>query len=89
MPGPTASPVDTTQLLGRFPEDTALIIRLLAENEVFRSVCEDYTLARVTLARLKGTHQAHETPELVEYRRLVADLEREIAGALRNAKQMR
>jgi hypothetical protein len=89
MPGRAASPVDTSQLLERFPEDAALVIRLLVEDEVFRSVCEDYTLARVTLARLNETHPVREPPELVEYRRLVADLEREIAGALRNAKQLR
>ena len=89
MPGAAASPVDTSRLLERFPEDAALIIRMLLEDEAFRGVCEDYTLARVTLARLKGTHRTQESPELVEYRRLVADLEREIAGLLRNAKQSR
>jgi hypothetical protein len=89
MPGPADSPVDTSQLLDRFPEDAALLIRLLGEDEVFRSVCENYTLARVTLARLKGTHRTREPPELAEYRRLAAELEREIAGALRNAKQPR
>lgn len=87
MAAPEALPFDIAQVLKRFPGDAALIARLLVENETFRAVCEDYALARSTLANLEQPKEAREPPEVADYRSLVAELEKEIAEALRNATQ--
>ncbi len=80
-------PFDIAQVLERFPRDAALVARLLVENDGFRAVCEDYALARSTLVRLEQPKETREPPEVADYRSLVAELEKEIAEALRNAKQ--
>ncbi len=87
MTGPEALPFDIAQVLERFPRDAALVGRLLVESETFRSVCEDYTLARAALAQLEELQRPMHLAEIADYRALVADLEREIAEALQNAKQ--
>jgi hypothetical protein len=87
MTGPEPSPFDIAQVLERFPRDAAVVAQLLVESETFRVVCEDYALARSTLARLEQSNQAREPPEVADYRSLVVELEKEIAEALQNAKQ--
>ncbi|MCI0430701.1 MAG: hypothetical protein L0210_09200 [Rhodospirillales bacterium] len=82
-----ASAFDIAQVLERFPRNAALVARLLVENETFRSVCEDYALARATLEQLEELKQVKQGAEVADYRSLVAELEKEIAEALRNARQ--
>jgi hypothetical protein len=55
-------------------------------DETFLSVCEDYSLAAATLARLATSPQALKRAEIAEYRSLVSDLEHEIEEALNNAR---
>jgi hypothetical protein len=87
MTGQEALPFDIAQVLERFPGDAALIGRLVVENEIFRAACEDYVLAKSTLIDLEQLQQTMEPMEVADYRSLVAELEREIGEALRNAKQ--
>lgn len=81
-----ASRLDLTEVLARFPHCAPLIRRLVVADESFWSVCEDYALARATLAKLQARPQDDQDAEKVaEYVALVADLEREITEALRRA----
>ena len=75
------------QFLERFPIDKALLSRLLAENENVRNLCEDLALAKSTLGALEKFQKEQEVSRIVEYRELVADLEKEITSALEHAKQ--
>lgn len=86
MSDSNASRLDLTQVLERFPHYAVLIRRLVVVDETFWSICEDYALAKATLANLEKPEQAERhAEELADYRALVADLEREIAEVLRNA----
>ena len=86
MPEPEASRLDLTQVLERFPDRAALIGRLLGESDAFRGLCEDFALARSTLARLLSVAE-HErnVPVISDYESVVAELESDIATALRRA----
>ena len=80
-------PVDMNQLLSRFSGEPALLTRLLAVDDAFRNICEDYALAEVTLARLERLQGPRELPRIAEYRQLVAELAGEIAKAIESAKR--
>jgi hypothetical protein len=80
-------PVDMDQLLSRFPGEAAVLARLLAVDDAFRNVCEDYALAGVTLARLERFQGPRELPRIAEYRQLVRELAGEIAKAIECAKR--
>jgi hypothetical protein len=82
-------PFDLAQLLERFPSEAALVTRLLAEDDGFRTVCEDFVLARRTLEQLEAFQREVQRTKVAEYRQLVADLEREISQALQHAKAPR
>jgi hypothetical protein len=86
MSDPEGSRLDLSQVFERFPEDVARIRRLVLADDSFAGICEDYALARTTLARLEqpGEAEGH-GEEVADYRTLVADLEREVAEALRHA----
>jgi hypothetical protein len=87
MSGPETSRLDLTHVLEHFPHSAALVRRLVVVDDTFWSICEDYALARATLVKLEKLEQAEQNvTKLADYRALVADLEREIAEALRNAK---
>jgi len=86
MLDPEPSHIDLPQLLERFPADAALIERLLARDDTFLSLCEDYCLAATTLARLVDSEQSGTRAEIAEYRSLVTDLEREIRATLDNGR---
>ena len=80
-------PVDMDHLLSRFPGESAVLARLLAVDDGFRNVCEDYALAEITLARLERLQGPQELPRIAEYRQLVTELAGEIAKAIECAKR--
>jgi len=81
-----ASRPDLTQVFARFPDSAALIRRLAIVDERFSSICEDYALAAATLAALrKPAKEKQDASKVAEYTMLVADLEREMSEAIRNA----
>src|SRR4051812_37801842 len=73
------------QVLERFPKDASLIRRLWLANESFRTICEDYVLARDSLARFQAMPDAQQRPEIADYLSVIAGLEDEIAALLRSA----
>lgn len=57
------------------PEMASAVRRLYLADQSFRDLCQDFAAAQATLGGL-ATHPAHESrPEVVEYRRLVLDLD--------------
>lgn len=78
-----ASRTDLKHVLERFPEDTLRIRRLFLADATFRSVCEDYGLARDSLARFESFPDAAQRPEVDDYRTVIAELEAEITALLR------
>jgi hypothetical protein len=88
MTDPKGSRLDLKQVLVLFPEQAPLVKRLAMESEAFRSICEDYALASSTLARLSAAGDAERNATVLsDYLLLVADLERDIAAALRSASE--
>jgi crotonobetainyl-CoA:carnitine CoA-transferase CaiB-like acyl-CoA transferase len=79
--------LDIGPLQERFPSDGALVAQLLAESDSFRSLCEDFILAKTTLIKLERFQREREAAKIAEYHQLVAELENEIAEALRCAKR--
>jgi hypothetical protein len=88
MMGPAGRPIDITQTVRRFPEDADLVARLVAEDETFRTICEDYNLALMTLHGLEAQHQTRDSAAIADYRALILELEREIGGGLEHAKSI-
>jgi len=76
---------DLVLLLDRFPENAALIKKLVAEDEDFREVCEHYTVARNALARFEGCPKGRRDVEIADYRQAVPELEQEISTFIRKA----
>lgn len=86
MTDPEGSRLDLTQVLELFPDHAARIRRLAVVDETFSSICEDYALAKATLAHLEAFEATDQrAAEIADYRDLVADLEREIGVALKDA----
>ena len=78
-----ATPPQTAHRPERFPHHAPLIRGLAVADETFWSICEDYGLARTTLAKLqKAARGEQNAVKIAEYSALVADLEREIMDAL-------
>ena len=75
-------PFDLADVLQRFPGKSEVVIALLASNDTFRSLCEDYAVARDALHRL----EAGEASRIADYRNLVRELEHDIAKALDTAQ---
>ena len=75
------------QATARFPEAAARLRRLALADPGFRDLCEDYGLARESLARFEARPDAAQRPEVTEYRSIVAELEGEIDRFLREARQ--
>ena len=67
---------------GRPPE----LRRLALADPGFRELCEDYGLARESLARFEALPDAAERPEVTDYRSVIAELESEIDRFLRGAR---
>jgi hypothetical protein len=68
-------------ILLRFSADSMLIMQLVARDEEFRSLVEDYILTTNTLRRLK-----HQTPRnlaaIVEYKAILQELDDELSTYL-------
>jgi enoyl-[acyl-carrier protein] reductase I len=65
------------------------IIELALSDRAFRSLCEDYALARASLTSFQARADARERPEIADYRTVIAELEGEIARALTVAGRRR
>lgn len=88
MSPPERLPTEAGQLVGRFPDQAALIARLFVRDEAFRSMCEDWVLAKGALAaQLERTQSEQELAKIHDFRRLVGELEDEILDALAHASQ--
>nr|WP_294551169.1 hypothetical protein [uncultured Rhodopila sp.] len=80
--------LNLAHVIARFPENAPLIRRLVLADQAFRSVCEDYALARETLTRFEALPEAEKKPaEVADYVSVIAALEDEIAADLRNARR--
>jgi hypothetical protein len=66
----------------RFPGQAQLLRNLALKDRAFRSLCEDYALARASLAGFEALPEAAERGEIADYRAVVAELEAEIARFL-------
>jgi hypothetical protein len=62
-----------------FPGQAAQLRRLMLSDRAFRSLCEDYALARASLAGFEVLPDADSRPEIADYRMVIAELESEIA----------
>ncbi len=71
-----------TQAIARFPDQTAHLRRLAIRDQSFRSLCEDYALAKASLAGFEARSDAAERPEIADYRVVIGELESEIARFL-------
>jgi hypothetical protein len=74
--------LDVNLIATRVKADAGAVAKLAGSSEEFRSLCEDYILAVETLRRLEAPHRLEDHPKVVEYQRIVGELEGEIAGAL-------
>ena len=72
------------QVVERFPDRQAHILRLALRDEGFRALCEEYELARQSYGRLQVTPER--AAEVAEYRAVIADLEEEIRGFLASGR---
>ncbi len=77
---PAAEELDAVS--ARFPDAAGQIARRFVSDEAFRAVCKDYVMARAALETFSRRALTEPRPEVLDYRRLVAELEREIAAAL-------
>jgi hypothetical protein len=88
MTGTSATRLNLAYVLARFPEHALRIRQLVLADQAFRSVCEDYALARETLARFEALPEAEKKPaEVADYVSVIAALEDEIAADLRGAER--
>lgn len=69
-------------VLERFPEHAGLIRRRFLMDASFRGACEDYHLARQELNAPQHGNAAYSD----DYRRLVTELEQEMASMLRETR---
>ncbi len=82
---PAISP-DLTRALDAFPEDALLVRRLFLANRSFRSVCEDYRLARESLDTFERLRRDASRPEIADYHRVVRELEAEMRDMIQAAR---
>jgi hypothetical protein len=74
---------DLALIIGLFPDDARSIRRIYTADSGFRSLCDDYRLARASLARFEARPDAETREEIPEYRDIIAELETEIEQRLR------
>jgi hypothetical protein len=72
-------------VLQRFQPQATVVRRLALRDPEFRGLCEDYALARASLAGFEARRDASERPEIAEYRTVIAELEAEISRFVRTA----
>ena len=76
------SPKSLELLARRFPGHADDLARLVVSSEHVQSLCEDYELAVNALRGLEARNQPQDAERMAEYRRLIADLERELEQCL-------
>lgn len=86
MAGPEPARLNLAQIIERFPGKGAVIRRLALRDEVFRAICEEYSLALNSLSWFEARPDADQRPEIADYRSVIAGLEEEIAQFLQNAR---
>lgn len=74
------------EAVARFPDAAAALQRLALTDPEFREICEEYALARKSLAGFEARPDAAERPEIGEYRTVIVEIESEIDRRLREAK---
>jgi hypothetical protein len=72
--------------MARFPGSANVLRRLALSAPEFRGLCEDYALAKESLARFEARPDASERPEVGDYRSVIAELEGELGQFLNVAK---
>lgn len=73
------------QVAERFPTMAPTLRRLALRDPAFRSLCEDYALARASLAAFEARPDADVRPEIADYRSVIDELDAEIARFLADA----
>ena len=73
------------QAVARFPEAAVTLRGMALVDSAFREICEEYALARESLARFEARSDAAERPEVGDFRSVIAELEGEIGRMLGNA----
>jgi len=64
------------QIFKKFPNDSAVAASLYYSRESFRSLCEDYSLALITLSSMEKS--SAKSARISEYQSIISDLEAEI-----------
>ena len=82
MADPPGIRLDLSQIISRFPDEAALIRRLVLKSEMFRGICEEYKLACESLVWFESRKDAESRPEVEDYRSVILGLEREIEQIL-------
>ncbi len=76
------SPTSLALVARLFPGRADELARLATGSELLQSLCEDYELAVNTLRGLEERNRSQDAGRIVEYRRLIADLECELEQTL-------
>jgi hypothetical protein len=71
--------------MARFPGSSKDLRRLALSDPEFRGLCEDYALAKQSLARFEARPDAAERPEVADYRSVIAELELEFDRFMKDA----
>ena len=74
-------------VLELFQQEAATVRQLALRDRAFRGLCEDYALARASLAGFEAREDAAERPEIGDYRTVIAELEGEITQFVRAANR--
>lgn len=83
----SASRRDLEKVLQRFPENVQAIRERFLADPAFRSICEEYRLARTSLEELEGRSPTSPQSEVEDLRRVAEELEAEIGGILRTSRR--
>jgi hypothetical protein len=86
MGSPVGIRLDLSHIIARFPDDAALIRRLVLKSEMFRGICEEYKLARESLSWFEGRPDAPNRPEIADFRSIISGLEWEIEQLLAKSR---
>lgn len=81
---PQQPPTAVSCVAAQFPADLALLSKLVAEDEGFSALCDDFALTIETLQKLEGANAADDdvAARKAEYRTLARELKQEIASVL-------
>lgn len=83
MSGSDITSMGLIQMMARFPESAPALQRMARASPEFREICEEYALAQQSLAGFEARFDADQRPEIGDYRRVIAEIEAEIAKLLR------